>query len=102
MPLFNVMIPTNANNIFKIIMQIASFDLVETDDYVQEMFKLPDIQNPNEDLGDLGMPLIWYLTSIGSLIIIFAIYPALLLVFLLNKGYLWLQDKPYDGKLYRI
>ena len=54
-PLFKAKVPENANMLFGIMMEVATFDFVETGDTVIELFDLPDVENPTNGFDDLGM-----------------------------------------------
>lgn len=66
LPLFNASMPANAGMVFKYLTQIASFDIFDIGDYVDEYLQLEDTDPVNIEFETLGFDSQWFINNIGS------------------------------------
>lgn len=74
MPLFDVLMPANAQTFFNEIFKIAAFDIVEIEPYVNFMLNLNETGPFNENFDKLGFQSLFFLNNLGPLGIGFLIY----------------------------
>jgi hypothetical protein len=85
MPLFNISLPDNASVVFGWIMQIASADLVPTDDFYDNYFDMDHTDAVNDNFGALGFNSFFFLYNMGSLIVAWLSIPFLTALVLLLR-----------------
>lgn len=85
MPLFDVVMPANAQFLFNQIMYIAAFNYVELDGPINKLLHLNHTEPLNQNFRKLGFESIYFLNNMGSMLIAFIIYPVLILVLLIMQ-----------------
>ena len=95
MPLFAVSLPASAEIVYKILFEIASFEMVPTETFYKKMLvKLEPVSPPSDSQIEkyeriLGINSVWLLPSLGTLLLFMGLYPLMLigyfLLFILNK-----------------
>ena len=63
------------------IYQVAAFDFIEIDDYMNDFLKIPPAAPYNENFESLGMESTYMLNNLGSLLLIYLSYPVLLILY---------------------
>ena len=63
------------------IYQVAAFDFIEIDDYVNDFLKIPPAAPYNANFESLGMESTYMLNNLGSLLLIYLSYPVLLILY---------------------
>jgi hypothetical protein len=69
MPLFSISLPDNASVVFGVIMQIASADLIPTDDFYDNYFDMDHTDAINDNFAAMGFNSMFFLYNMGSLIV---------------------------------
>ena len=82
MPLFNVNLPTNAGIFFRLVMRIASFDLLPTDAFYDKYFNMKkDDRGPiNDNFKQLGFVSMYFNYNMASLLFWIVTFPVLVIV----------------------
>ena len=80
-PLSNVTLPINFSEIMSKIFEIAAFDLVETNDTINQILQIDDTEAFNENFEKLNLQSFYMLNNLGSLIFFYLTYPALILLY---------------------
>jgi hypothetical protein len=82
MPLFNMKFPANAGIFFGFIMNLASFNLLPTDQFYDSYFQMShdDTGAVNENFDQLGFGSGFFLYNMGTLILGILSIPALMIV----------------------
>ena len=73
MPLFKVNIPANAGMFFAKIMQIAAFELVEIEEWLNSFLELEPTGPINKNFGALGLDSFYLINNMSTLVLAFAI-----------------------------
>ena len=81
LPLFKVSFPSNSGFLFAFLMQIAAFEWITISEPVSDLFGLPQIETQRRGFRLIGMHQVWFLMSIGPLLIVILAWPILLLVY---------------------
>jgi len=81
MPTFNVALPANAGYFFRIVLQIASFDIIDVDWYYRKLFRLPPTEPVNINFNMLGFESTYYISNLGTLVLVYLLF-AILILFL--------------------
>lgn len=80
-PLFKVQVPLNATQFLNLIMTVAAFDIIPTDDLYASLFGLTEIEAPdalNSNFDTVGFETTWSFFNLGSLGIVILILPLLI------------------------
>ena len=104
MPLFNSRMPPNVGMFFKKLMQIAAFDVIETDELINDILRLPPTDPVNEQFMALGFESVYFINNLGSLFIVFISLVVLMLIYvsidsLTEKSY-WVEQSLQKLKKY--
>ena len=83
MPLFNLALPANAGIFFGLLMQIASFDIIPTDIFFNEVLSWVSTDPVNNNFNSVGFGSTLFIYNIGSMIILYCAYPVFVLVYLM-------------------
>lgn len=88
MPLFAISLPANAMTIYEVLFQIAEFDMIPTDEFFSPMHEELEEFGPSEDplkdkMEPLGFETVWFLSNLGSIIVLFGVYLLLLVILVL-------------------
>lgn len=78
MPLFNIKMPANASNFFTQIMSIAAFDFYDFTDVIHDMFSLEPTESFSSNFETIGFESLYFLINMGSIVIFYLIYTAML------------------------
>ena len=79
MPLLHIELPALCGIFFGFLMQIASFDLIPIDNYVDEHTPLTPRDPINQNFEAVGFESLYVLINLGSMLILFILFPALAL-----------------------
>ena len=77
-PLFKVMVPLNATKFLNVIMTVAAFDIIPTDDLYLTIFGLTDVDPPealNSNFDKVGFETTWSFFNLGSMGLIIISFP---------------------------
>ena len=85
MPLFNLALPANAALFFGFLMQIASFDIIPTDIFYNDVLNWVTTDPVNENFNSVGFGTTLFIYNIGSMIIFICTYPVLVFVYLVLR-----------------
>jgi len=69
-PMFNTQFPTNARGLFENLIQVATFDILPTDDYFPLMFNLPDTGAINERFAEVDYGSTLLIMNLGTLFVV--------------------------------
>ena len=83
MPLFNLALPANAGIFFGLLMKIASFDIIPTDIFFNEVLSWVSTDPVNNNFNSVGFGSTLFIYNIGSMIILYCAYPVFVLVYLM-------------------
>ena len=78
LPLFNIRMPSNLNVVFKIIMNIAAFDILPTDYIYDLIFKVDQKEPLSTKFEAMGFESLWLIYNLGSLLLISLSIPLLM------------------------
>ena len=81
MPLFEIQMPANAQVFFNRINEIASFNMIDIEPYINRILRLEETGPFNPNFSALGFTSLYFLNNMNSLILAFIFY---LLLVLLN------------------
>jgi hypothetical protein len=84
-PLFNLALPANGGVFFGFLMRIASFDIIPTDIFYNEVFNWVPTDPINENFNSIGFGTTLFIYNIGSMIFYIFTYPVLVLVYLVLR-----------------
>ena len=85
LPLFCISLPGNAAIFFNFIMQIASFDIIPTDLFYNDVLGWSPNDPINQNFEDEGFGSTLFIYNIGSMIIAILLYPVLVTVYLILR-----------------
>ena len=100
LPLFNISTPHNLEMVFKILMDIAAFDILPTDDIFGLVYKVEHTDPLSANFEAMGFESLWLIYNLGTLFLIalsIPIFMALLPAFKLISFYFSCSDKVYEG-----
>lgn len=69
LPLVEASMPANAGQVFKQLMKIAAFDVLETSEFVDEVLALEPKDPVSVNLESLGFETQWFINNVGSFFI---------------------------------
>ena len=78
LPLFNISMPSNLSIVFKIIMNIAAFDILPTDYIYDLIFKVENKEPLSANFEAMGFESLWLIYNLGSLFLISLCIPILI------------------------
>ena len=82
MPLTAVVLPINATGFFSQIRAISAFQFFPTGDVIMDLLSLTDPTEPfNDNFNELGLGTRYILNNLGTLLIFFLAYPALIILY---------------------
>jgi hypothetical protein len=85
LPLFNLSLPGNAGIFFNFMMQIASFDIIPTDLFYDDVLGWTPTDPIHQNFADVGFSSTLFIYNIGSMILTISTFPILVLVYLILK-----------------
>ena len=74
MPCFDLKMPANVQMLFNKINKIASFNIINIDPLINKVLNLNKTEPLNDNFEAIGLPSMFFLNNMGSLIIGFIIY----------------------------
>jgi len=78
--LFDISLPANAEIFFRQLMSITAFEVFEIGDVVNAILSLEKTDPVNENYNALGFESVYFINNMGTLFIVFLIYPVMMLV----------------------
>ena len=87
MPLFNSRMPANVGMYFQKLMQIAAFDVIETDSFFNMLLRLPPTNPVNEQFQALGFESVYFINNMGSIFLVFLSLLILMIVYAILSRY---------------
>jgi hypothetical protein len=74
MPLFEIQMPANAQVFFNRINEIASFDLINIEPYINWILRLEETEPFNSNFDAIGFGSMYFLNNMNSLLLAFVFY----------------------------
>ena len=77
MPLLHIELPALCGIFFGFLMQIASFDLIPIDNYIDEHTPMTPKDPINQNFEAVGFESLYVIINLGSMLILFVLFPTL-------------------------
>ena len=80
MPLFKIVLPATVGIFFGYIMQIASFDLIPIDNWLEEHGGMTPVDPINSNFEAVGFESMYILINLGTILVLILLFPTLIIV----------------------
>ena len=87
LPLCNIALPINAAKFFKIISQIAAFEIYDTNDFFHKVLNIPPTEPYSDNFEDLGFESQYMLNNTSIMVAFYLLYPVLMIVYSILAKY---------------
>lgn len=85
LPLCQVVLPINASKFFGAIAQIATFEIYDLNDHINDILDVPDTEPVSDNFEELGFESKYMLNNMGTMLIFYLIYPVFMLAHWMTK-----------------
>jgi len=80
LPLFDIKAPANAELFFRQLMSVVAFEVYDTGDIVNATLSLEEVNPVNENYNTVGFESVYFINNMGTLFIVFMMYPVMMLL----------------------
>ena len=93
----NANMPANSGMFFNKLTSITAFDIIETNEYINDLFDLLPKKPVSEKFETIGLETLYFMNNLGTFIIVLALKALLVLLWIalkpLTKCSKWLKKK---------